>query len=131
MSINLMAELRAEADAYIAHLTATLQASTQRIELAEDLARRLSSCGVAALPYARLDAGMVLVWVVATAKSTEQLDAALTKLDLQECSSTPGQYAYEIRLKGHDFPIYIYTPAVEAHLLTQINTPHHSADAHA
>lgn len=87
-----------------------LRTRTRAINQAEALADKLQSAGVMAVASGRVDWPHILVWVGVTPRSLEQLDDALTRLDLRETARYPGAREFDLTLEGYDVPIYVTNP---------------------
>lgn len=77
---------------------------------AESLADKLQSAGLMAVAAGRVDWPHILIWVGVTPRSLEQLDDALTRLDLRETARYPGAREFDLTLEGYDVPIYVTHP---------------------
>lgn len=120
---TLNADLLAQIKTHFENIANLAGAVEPQIAQAAELSQKLCSAGLHAEAYARFSGHQILIWVTARPTTTDHLNQVLTRLDLQESSSTPSRYEYELRLHGYAFPIYIYTPDVEAALFTKIEQP--------
>lgn len=97
-------------DDQVAEARNNLALHAQQIAKAEQLAQQLSSTGISALAHGRAEGLWIRVWVTAYVTHPGRLDDALSRLDLRTLDSTPGREDCELRLEGHDFPLYITYP---------------------
>lgn len=99
-------QIENEAEDMRALLHTRAPATTQ----AEALADKLQSAGLMAVASGRVDWPHILIWVGVTPRSLEQLDDALTRLDLRETARYPGAREFDLTLEGYDVPIYVTNP---------------------
>lgn len=86
-----------------------LDASANRIQDAEELARRISSAGVPAIASGSIDGDSITIWVAVGPTAVDRVENALTRLDLVETARQVSRYACEMRLQGYQVPLLIKT----------------------
>lgn len=90
-----------------------LDASSGRIQDAEELARQITSQGVPAVAAGCVEAESIKVWVSVGPTAVDRVEAALTRLDLVEASRTVRRHCCEMHVQGYHAPLLI-TPLRQA-----------------
>lgn len=106
-SEQLRARIVRQISARTRHAVETLNSRTGQLEQAIVLANALQSAGIRAEANGAYQHDAVLLYVFCYPRSPQQIDDALTRLDLRITSQHPGRSDYELRLQGYEIPLYV------------------------